>query len=295
MNLDTLTRSFRVTGFVDILGWASLTDGIDSRMLRRVKRAEDLSLPEREEVERLSNQVEVATRLDRAVRLILRQLQCFSIPERDVEGSPNAQRFWKNHHATFVRVSDSIFVHSSSYRTVVTVVSELLKRGLLHGIMFRAGISCGIVVHLEQDGSVELDPRTRDISMFGDGITTAVAAEKAGKGLGVRVLVHSRVRSLLSDPMDLSIVRACATQSPDVTDELCWWNDFANLYTDMEHIETCTHSTREWLESTACRLEVHQDYNWNRLSTRGRVPLQDTVTLLRNAITVDKRSSERLD
>jgi hypothetical protein len=153
MDPKTLSDHFRVTAFVDILGWSSLTKGIDSLTLRRMKRDERLSQTEREDAARLCRQVEIASHLDNAVRKILEELEDFAVPERDVEGLPDAKAFWENRHVTFVRSSDSIFLHSSHYRWIVAVVSELFKRGLSHGIMFRAGISCGVVIHFDRNGS----------------------------------------------------------------------------------------------------------------------------------------------
>jgi len=160
---------------------------------------------------------------------------------------------------------------------------QQLKRGLMRGSLFRAGLACGLVVHFEQSNSTNLDTRSRNISIFGDGITSAVAAERAGAGHGVRVLIHSRLASLLRE-QELLVTRPFKMERQEVHDELCWWKDLERAWPNTEHIEQCTRATPSWLRAAATRLERHSDFDWNRRSESGRQRLDDTTNLLREAL-----------
>ncbi len=282
MNHAQLSQHFRVTAFVDVLGWGSLTDGIDSLTLRKMKRSDSLTESERELAEVLTRKVQLAHRLDAAVVKILHDLEAFGEPTRDVLGEPGAKHFWENRHVTFVRSSDNIFLHSASFKGVVAVVTELLKRGLDQGLLFRAGLSCGVVLHIDHAASPRLDPRSRDISLFGDGITTAVSTEKAGSGCGVHAFIHNRLMSLLRDE-HLLITRPHSTSTPEVQDELCWWKDLAAHWPDTESIGACIPPTKAWFDSAASRLLTHDDFAWNRASTSGRLRVDDTLEIVRAA------------
>lgn len=150
------------------------------------------------------------------------------------------------------------------------------------GASLRAGLSCGVVFHVDHAASPGLDPRSRDISLFGDGITTAVVAEKAGTGRGARAFIHDRLMSLLRDD-HLAITRSHSTSTPDVQAELRWWADLSQHWPNTESIETCPPPTKAWLEGAASRLETHDDFAWNRQSPNGLHRVNDTLAIIRAA------------
>lgn len=275
-----LTRHSRITAFVDILGWGSITTGVDSLALRRLASKDDLSPEDNEKISRLHSDTAIATRLDSAARQILIDLEPLAVPEKNISGAADAREFWENRHNTFIRSSDNIFIHGTSFRVVAAFVSELLRRGLDHGILFRAGISCGLVYHSEPPGPERLDPRSRSISIFGDGITSAVYSERAGTGRGVRAFIHSRLLSLLKED-DTAVLRAISTDKVDVhTAELRWWCDFAEIWPNTKLTEFCSSPIDQWISDTVYRLENDEMFDWNRKSEHGRIRLQDTKHLL---------------
>jgi hypothetical protein len=141
--------------------------------------------------------------------------------------------------------------------------------------MLRAGISAGFVHHIE-DAVVGADARARDISIFGDGITTAVEAEKLRKGSGVRAFCHSRLPHMLGEPR----WRAASLRRPRGQPyEIKWWHDFRNVWNG-EPAEHVTPVTDEWLDDTATRLRKAPDFAWNRRTAKGREKVNDTVALL---------------
>ena len=278
LNYKALSEHFRVTAFVDVLGWSELTGGIDSLVLRRMRREASLRPDEVEAAERLKGQIATATRLDGTIQRIIGELRALATPLSDVKGVPDAKRFFENRHVTFVRSSDNIFLHSASFRWTSLFVSELMKRGLNQGLLMRAGISCGVVVHSQAAASLALDPRSQDISIFGDGITTAVAAEKAAHGLGERALIHGRLLDLIGDH-DVDAIEKTLLAEHEIH-QLRWWADFAELWPDAEWVEECTRPTKGWFDETLMRLRTHPDFDWNRRSPKGRTKIEDTILLL---------------
>lgn len=276
---DSLAHSFRVVAFVDVLGWSALTGGIDTLTLRKMARKASLSPEERAEAERLAVQMQRARQLDGTVSQVIRDLRALAKPLESVVGEPGAVRFWQNRHITFVRFSDNVFLHSSSPKWVVLFLSELLKRGLERGLLFRAGLSAGAMVHEEPGSDPDLDPRSRDVSLFGDAITTAVAAEKAGSGRGVRAFVHQRLADLLGDDLSF-LLRPTETCDRCVKHELAWWSDFRDRWPRTGGTEIATRTTEEWLERMRESLLHDAMYEWNRNSTHGSKRLEDTEHLL---------------
>lgn len=102
-DFSELSSSFRVTAFVDILGWGSLTEGIPTRVLRRMKRAESLDDHEKTYGERLVAQVNRARAIDDATRAILTGLSEICAPAEAVGGPGSLRQFWENQHVVFLR------------------------------------------------------------------------------------------------------------------------------------------------------------------------------------------------
>jgi hypothetical protein len=288
----SLSRLFRITAFVDVLGWSALTEGIDSLVLRRMKREQSLTPQQTEQARLLSDRVSRARRLDGEVSTIIRELRALAVPAGDVAGVADAVHFWENRHVTFVRFSDNIFLHSSSPKLMMLFVSELLKRGLERGLLLRAGLSCGVAVHVEPESDGGLDARSRDVSLFGDGITTAVAAERAGSGQGVRVLVHRRLATLLGDDLQV-LVRPVITRNEHVDREFLWWADFRDLWPDTESVEIVTACSNEWIDRVHKLLADDPIYDWNRRTRDGADRIRDTSELLRRVL--EERSGPVLD
>lgn len=91
-------------------------------------------------------------------------------------------------------------------------------------------------------------------------------------------------------PLNRRLVVICyarfnCTAGTGLTDELCWWKDLERSWPNTEHIEQCTRPTPSWLRAAAMRLEQHSDFDWNRRSESGRQRLDDTTSLLREALT----------
>jgi len=279
VDYKSLSRHFRVAAFVDLLGWSALTEGIELLILRRMKREASLKPHEIAAAERLKRQIETATRLDATVQEIVAELRDLATPLTDVEGVPDAKHFFENRHVIFVRSSDNIFVHSASFRWVAFFVSELLKRGLARGLLFRAGISGGVVMHSQVARSPRLDPLSQDISIFGDAITTAVAAEKAAKGFGVRAFIHDRLFDLLLDH-DMEAIGSSDIAKSPAQNQLRWWADFTELWRDTEWSDQCTKPTENWFDEMVSCLRMHPDFEWNRSSPNGRERIEDTIDLL---------------
>jgi hypothetical protein len=279
-NFPELSSSFRVTAFIDILGWGSLTEGIPTRVLRRMKRAESLDDHEKAYGERLVAQVNRARAIDDATRAILTGLNEICAPADAVGGPGSLRQFWEHQHVVFLRASDCIFAHSASFQNLALFVSELLKRGLNSGILFRAGISAGFVQHLEAALTGSPDVRSRSISLFGDGITSATKAESASRGCGVRALIHERVQSILGEALGHSVHDF--SQGPAYANtQLRWWMDFSTIWAGNKHLHLVSPVTREWLECTIHELSSGDQFGWNRETANGRRPIDDTVMLLR--------------
>lgn len=282
-HFSTLSSSFRVTAFIDILGWGSLTEGIPTRVLRRMKRAESLDDAEKTYAEHLVAQVSRARAIDDSTRGILTGLSEICAPAEAVGGPGSLRQFWENQHVVFLRASDCIFAHSASFQNLALFVSELLKRGLNSGILFRAGISGGFVQHLEAPLVGSPDARSRSLSLFGDGITSATKAESSSRGCGVRALIHERVQSILGEALGHA-VDDFPQGVADVNTQLRWWMDFSTIWAGNRHLHLVSPVTQEWLESTIQELSSGDQFRWNRETPNGRRPIDDTVMLLRELL-----------
>jgi hypothetical protein len=274
-DFTALSKGFRITSFIDVLGWGSLTQGVPLLTFRRMARPESLTLREVTHAKRLAASIDTAHRINRTIQEILTELHGLCVPIDDIAGASSAASFFRKRHVVFVRASDCIFTTSSSYPMTTVFVSEMLKRGLSRGVLLRAGISAGFVHHVE-DPVVGADPRARDISIFGDGITTAVEAEKLRKGSGVRSWCHSRLPHMLSDPRWRAASLRHARGQPW---EIKWWHDFRTVWNG-EPAEHVTPVTDEWLADTAARLRRAPEFAWNRRTPKGRITVDDTVALL---------------
>ncbi len=283
-----LSEAFRMTAFIDILGWGSLTKGIPLLTLRHMKRGERLDAAEREHATWLRGRVQVAHRINTGLREILSELHGLCTPMNDVVGAPSAVHFLENSHVTFVRASDCIFAHSSSFQNLSVFASELLKRGLDRGILLRAGIAGGIVHHADDAVTGLSDVRSRDISLFGDAITNAVHAETSVPGSGVRAWFHRDLPALFTESFEPAVQRRRGRRS-----ELRWWHDFHGLWSNGSAAEYARPVEPVWLKSTIARLESGQEFAWNRESASGRRRVKSTIALLHEVLGTPRSRSKR--
>lgn len=271
-----LADAFQVTAFIDVLGWGSITAGIPLRVLRRIRQGEILTEEDEQLAQKLSASRAHARRLDQKIRTILGELHELARPADPVSGSRHASAYLRNSHITYVRASDCVMAHSSSFRMMSIFVSEMLKGGLNHGILFRAGLAAGLVDHAEEPPVRAVDSKTRNITYIGDAATSAVTAESSQSGTGVHAWLCPRVLELL-DVRD----EALATMRPGVI-ELAWWDDFRKRWPNGLGVRHSTTLPDSWFDATITRLQSAPEFSWNRESEKGRAAVDDTISLLRS-------------
>ena len=293
IDIQELLDKSRVTAYVDILGWGSITQARVNDILRKAAIAEEqdknvtISDHEQQRLLDYAKQLTIARMIDASIQKILTDLRRWMVPKPPVRPSVrhSSRNFWENLHATFVRVSDGIFIHSTSYSTITYVVSEVLKRGLKSGVLLRAGLSLGYVEHRDHRCPSYLDSRSHDISLFGTGITTAYCAESSVKGTGVRAIVHPELAEILrKDPevRDALQNTRCGDPAKD-TIEYRWWRDHRlNGMTDQER-EPLTGWSRSDIEGLITRIRFSDEFAWNR-NENGRKHIDDTIKVLTTAI-----------
>jgi len=198
----------------------------------------------------------------------------------------SSRSFWENRHVTFVRVSDGIFIHSTSYSTITYVVSEVLKRGLTSGVLLRAGLSLGFVEHLDHPCPSGLDSRSHDISLFGTGITTAYCAESSVKGTGVRAIVHPELAKIIRLDTEVSndlLNTRCGNHEKEII-EYPWWRDHWRVGMSDQERELLTSWSRSDIEDLLTRLRSSDEFAWNRNNKKGQRAINDTMQVLSTAI-----------
>lgn len=269
---------FAVTAFIDVLGWSSLTAGISLLVLRKIAQGRPLSDEEHGQVEDLRKNRRVALDLDVRIDAILSELEGLADPIDEIMGMSDGDRFLERRHITYLRFSDSIFAHSSSLQYMEVFVSELLKRALDRGILLRAGMSGGLIEHSDASRSGRRDPRTRSITIIGDGITTAVKAEGSEKGAGVHAWISPRLYELLHDGEDP------IGQVGHESLELHWWTDFTKAWpAHRAGREFAAPIDAGWIDDTIRRLESASEFEWNRSNPDGQEKVDDTIALLQAA------------
>jgi hypothetical protein len=289
---ELLTKS-HVTAYVDILGWRSITQAGVNDILQKVVIAKeqgrtvtisDLSGQEQLRLSDYAQQISIARRINTSIQELLTDLRPWMVPGPPV-GCHSSRNFWENRHATFVRVSDGIFIHSTSYSTITYVVSEVLKRGLKSEVLLRAGLSLGYVEHRDHQCPSDLDSRSHDISLFGTGITTAYCAESSVKGTGVRAIVHPELAKILrldTEVRDDLLNTRCGNPAKD-TIEYRWWRDHRRVgMTDQER-DLLTSWSRSDMEDLLTRLRSSDKFAWNR-EQKGQKAINDTKQVLSTAI-----------
>ena len=135
-----LDRAFRITAFLDILGWGALTKGVPLLTMRRAVQGEPLEPDQSAQLGELQARVQTARRINDSIEATLNDLPALCRPFENVMGSGvGAGHFLKNAHVVYVRASDCIFAHSKSFQAMTVFVSELQKRCLSRGILLRNG------------------------------------------------------------------------------------------------------------------------------------------------------------
>lgn len=290
-DFEALLAASRVTAFVDILGWGVLTSGSINDILRKTALAAEggeqpmLTSDERQRLSEYEEHLKIARRIDREVQHILKTLRDWMVPET-VGGrtaARQARNFWGNRHATFVRVSDCIFMQSTSFSILTAVVSELLKRGLKAGVLMRAGLSLGYVMHVDHPSPPDVDVRSHDISLYGSGMTSAVKAESSARKTGVRTIVHPQLTEILHADGGYELLEShCGTPPNDIV-EFPWWRDQWRVGMSDQDRERLTAWSQEDVVSIIDALRSSPLFTWNRCG-EGQLAVDDTLLVLQQAL-----------
>ena len=273
-DIQDLVDSTGVTAYLDVLGWGGLTP----ILAKCARKPREISAEEEQRLQIYQQRLSVASQIDQAVHKIITELSEFTAKESGTWVTEPERRFIEGRHTTIVRVSDSVFVHSTSFSNLAAVVAEFIKRGLKRGVMFRAGLAFGHVKHFGYPNGPTADSRQQDISFFGDGITSAVNAEKACKGHGVMAAIHPDLLCLL-EANDLKIVRPDPGLPPGFGSP-AWWMDFSEVWRGSRAARLTSAWSVDDLNEVVVALLSGPDFEWNRVDDRGKVKVQNTIDVL---------------
>jgi class 3 adenylate cyclase len=177
-----MTTDNKVVMFVDILGFAALTESypIDVNLIKIRDRLFSPSLTE-------------DTILELSRNRLADTFSGFHSSLRDVLSRANMR-----HSLTSITFSDSVFVATTYAFEAVNIAVELLHTLLPQKIPIRIGIAYGSFAAVRFSSNITSDSGDHAVQFLGTAVVRAHATETCGiKGL--RILLHPSVISLLGD------------------------------------------------------------------------------------------------
>lgn len=155
----------------------------------------------------------------------------------------------------FIQMSDSLVVYGDEFTSVIRLVCDIYGSALVWGVPIRGGFGYGVLNHAEDKSR----PGTI-LTIYGDGLNDAYAAEKSGKGFGMRLFLSTNLleHSKMGNEKQIKV--------SDTLVEYPWWYECG---VDKRHFAERTNSW--WTKKTVNK--------WFKGSQR-----DDTKTIFERAI-----------